>query len=464
MVPADKTLREALECWRGSLEVSSSGEVVVKDAARLRSEVIDSLAYRAVFETDSAEREKARILIWESARQTGVRPASIQPLYDAMARAEVSGFTTPAINLRGIVYDSARAAMAAVRDLDVGAFILELARSEMGYTRQTPGEYASVVLAAAVREGYSGPLFIQGDHYQVNAKKFAQGGETRAAEIQAIKSIISEAIAAGYGNIDIDASTIVDLSKPTVREQQRDNFTISADLAAYTRALEPEGVTISIGGEIGEVGKRNSTPEELRAYMDGFLEELERKRPGAKGPSKISIQTGTSHGGVPLPDGSIAKVSIDFGVLREISEIGRAEYGLAGAVQHGASTLPAEAFDEFPKATACEVHLATDFQNIVLDHEVFPAELKADMYSWLDSHCSEERRADMTPEQFYYKTRKKSWGPFKRETWELPESTRADLRSSLRQKFELLFHKLGVAGTTRAVRERVEPPEVKKRL
>jgi hypothetical protein len=28
---------------------------------------------------------------------------------------------------------------------------------------------------------------------------------------------------------------------------------------AYIRSLEPEGVTISVGGEIGEVGGQNST-------------------------------------------------------------------------------------------------------------------------------------------------------------------------------------------------------------
>jgi len=35
------------------------------------------------------------------------------------------------------------------------------------------------------------------------------------------------------------------------------------------------------------------------------------------------------------------------------------KYGMAGAVQHGASTLPAELFDRFPKLGACEIHLAT---------------------------------------------------------------------------------------------------------
>ena len=461
---SDKSLSALLESWKGVLEVAPSGDVAVKDARRLREKVMDELARVAVFAEAEPERNRARDLIWEAARQTGIRSASIQALYDAMGRGEISGFTTPAINLRGMVYDSARAVAAAAREGSVGAVIFELARSEMGYTFQRPGEYAAVVLAACVREGLDGPVFIQGDHYQVNPKKFAQGGEAREAEIKALKELISEAIAAGYGNIDIDASTIVDLSRPTVKDQQRDNSAVAAELTAHARSRQQDGMTISIGGEIGEVGKKNSTPEELRAYMDGFLEELSRRAPGAKGPSKISIQTGTSHGGVPLPDGSIAKVKIDFDVLREISRISREEYGMAGAVQHGASTLPADAFDHFPKSEACEVHLATDFQNMMYEHAAFSRELKAGMYSWLEKNCADERQSGETPEQFYYKTRKQAWGPFKKECWDLPESARAQLRAALMGKFTFLFGKLGVLNTRDMVRERVKAPETIRRI
>jgi len=461
---SDKSLDQLLDTWRGIIEIDPSGDVTVMDKARLRSEVIDSLVRQAVFSASADDKRRARAMIREAARQTGVLPASIQPLYDALGRQEVKGFTTPAINVRGMAYDMARAIISTIRRNDVGAFILELARSEGGYTHQPPGEYATVMMAAAVREGFEGPLFIQGDHYQVNAKKFAQGGETRAAEIQSIKDLIAEAIAAGYGNIDIDASTVVDLSKTTVKEQQRDNFTTSAELAAHVRSLEPEGMTVSIGGEIGEVGGRNSTPEELRAYMDGFLEELGARAPSGRslrGPSKISIQTGTTHGGVPLPDGTLAKVKIDFEVMKEISAIARKEYGMAGAVQHGASTLPLEAFDHFPQNGAAEVHLATDFQNILMEHEVFPRGLRDEMYAYLEKTYAAERKPDMTPEQFYYKTRKKAWGPFKEQVWGLPAGVREELRAALEKRFDILFHKLNVIGTASMVRGLVRGLDVK---
>src|SRR6266542_2001843 len=108
----------------------------------------------------------------------GARPASIHGLYMARARGEIPPFTTPAINVRVLAYDSARALVRAAQRLDVGAVICEIARSEIGYTDQRPAEYVAVMTAAALREGFAGPLFIQGDHVQVNAKKYAADPES----------------------------------------------------------------------------------------------------------------------------------------------------------------------------------------------------------------------------------------------------------------------------------------------
>jgi fructose-bisphosphate aldolase, class II len=451
--------RQLIQSFGDLCSVSPTGAVTLARPGALPGESIDRLIDRAVFGGD-AERPVARWLIRELARLQGLLPASIQPLYEAMGRGEARGFTTPAINLRGMAYDMARAAVRAMRRLEAGPVVLELARSEMGYAFQTPGEYAAVVLAAALREGMSGPIFIQGDHFQFNAKKYHAGGESREVELRAIRELVGAAIEAGFFNIDIDASTLVVLEREGLEAQQRDNFTMQAEYTALVRRLQPQDLTISVGGEIGEVGGKNSTPEEFRAFMDGFRAHLGRIASGAPGISKVSIQTGTSHGGVPLPDGTVAKVKLDFACLRTISELARREYGLAGAVQHGASTLPAEAFGEFPRHEAAEVHLATEFQNIALDHEAFPRELRDEMYAWLASHCAAERKPDMTDEQFHYKTRKKAWGPFKAQTWGLPEATRAELRAALESKFEFLFRKLGVAGGAERVRRFVTPPQV----
>jgi fructose/tagatose bisphosphate aldolase len=219
--------------------------------------------------------------------------------------------------------------------------------------------------------------------------------------------------------------------------------------------VQPRGVTISVGGEIGEVGSHNSTVDELRAFMDGFNRTLaERCPPGTDGLSKISVQSGTSHGGVVLPDGSIADVALDLDTLARLSKEAREHYGLAGAVQHGASTLPDGAFHNFPRTETAEIHLATNFQNMLFDH--LPATLRDEIYEWLRENAKDERKPSDTDEQFFYKTRKKALGPFKRRLWDLPDDVKATLAKAYDAKFEFLFTQLAVGGTAPAVKEHVK--------
>lgn len=405
---------------------------------------LDRAVYEAVFTEDEEKKKKALTDLKEEAKLRGVWPASIKGLYEAFAR-EFPGFTVPAINIRGLTYDVARAVFRKAIEHRVGAMIFEIARSEIGYTKQRPLEYTAVILSAAVREGYRGPVFLQGDHFQIVKRNFEKDPE---AEIGYLKKLIKEAIEAEFYNIDIDSSTLVDLSKEDVYEQQRPNFEYTARLAEHIRLLEPEGISISIGGEIGEIGHKNSTPEELRAFLDGFKKTFH----GGEGLSKISVQTGTSHGGVVLPDGSLKEVSIDFETLRTLSEIARKEYGLAGAVQHGASTLPEEAFDMFPQVGTAEIHLATGFQNILYDSKALPEEFRNEVYDYLKREFSSERKEGETEEQFIYKIRKKGFGSLKKKWWDLPEKVRAELRDELEERFELLFKKLKVVNTLEIVR------------
>ncbi|MEO7102428.1 MAG: class II fructose-bisphosphate aldolase [Gemmatimonadaceae bacterium] len=444
-----KTKSEQL--FEGAVVVKD-GSVTVTDAARITGAQLDTVVRQAVFGSDD-QKADARWLIWEIAQAMGIHPASIHDLYIARGKGAYSDVTVPAINVRGMSYDTARAIFRTANKLNAGAFVLEIARSEIAYTDQRPAEYATVMLAAAIREGFRGPLFIQGDHFQISAKKFATNPDQEAG---AVKQLAVEAVAAGFYNIDIDTSTLVDMSKPTLEEQQRVNVEQCSDIAAFVRGLQPAGIVISLGGEIGEVGTENSTPAELRAYMDGFNNLLGRIAPGTEGLSKVSVQSGTSHGGIVLPDGSIKEVAIDFGTLTELSEISRREYGLAGAVQHGASTLPEELFHKFPATGACEIHLATNFQNMLYDH--MPDALRSEIYAWLEKNTADERKPTDTDEQFFYKTRKKALGPFKKQIWDMPEDAKLTLARAYDEKFEFLFRQLKIQDTRELVAKHVRTP------
>lgn len=441
-----------LERLKGIVTITN-GSIRIDDMVALKR-AMDDLIYEAVFETDDEKKKAYFVLIKEVAKAAGAIPSSIQGLYEEMGR-NYPNFTVPAINIRGLTYDVARAIFRKAIEMDVGAFIFEIARSEIGYTKQRPLEYATVVLAAAIREGFVGPVFVQGDHFQLVRKNFLADPD---AETGYVKGLIKEAIDAEFYNIDIDSSTLVDLDKPTIKEQQRPNYEKTAELAEYVRGLQPEGIDVSIGGEIGEIGGKNSTPDELRAYLDGFKETYK----GRKGLSKLSVQTGTSHGGVVLPDGSLAKVKIDFETLRILSGLARKEYGLSGCVQHGASTLPEEAFNMFPETGTSEVHLATGFQNIIYDSKHLPGEFRKEVYDFIKTEYAKEWKEGQTEEQFIYSTRKKGFGPLKKKWWDLPSEIKEPIMKELEERFALLFNRLKVERTTDIVRKTVRPVIVKK--
>src|SRR3954453_14037047 len=169
------SVQEMLQGARQAIELN--GGVRVKDQGALRGELIDRLIHTAVFGQGEV-RDSARWLIWEIGWAAGVKSASIDSLYQASARGEYSNCTVAAINVRAMAYDFARAIVASARRRNVGAFIFELARSEMGYTEQSCDEFATVMMAAAIKEGHTGAIFIQGDHYQADAKKYATDPES----------------------------------------------------------------------------------------------------------------------------------------------------------------------------------------------------------------------------------------------------------------------------------------------
>ena len=397
---------------------------------------VDNIVMDLIMTDDSAKKKELAKKIFDIAYKRGIYPSSIHDFYMSRGKGEFSGFTVPAMNLRSMTYDLARAIFRVAKRHNTGSFIFEIAKSEMGYTAQPPLEYAGVVLGAAIKEGFSGPVFIQADHTQVNAKKYQENPEK---ELEGLKALIADAVSSGFYNIDIDSSTLVDLSKKDILKQQKLNFEVCAKLTQFIRQIEPKGITISVGGEIGEVGHQNSTPEDLHAFMQGYKERL---RKGLTGISKISVQTGTSHGGVVLPDGTIAQVALDFNTLKTLSELAKKEYGLAGAVQHGASTLPAEAFHKFPECETAEVHLATEFQNMIYDSKHFPADLKAKMYEWLKINAASERKEGQTDEQFFYTARKKALGQFKKEIMGLSQDVRDAITQLIEERFDFLFRQL----------------------
>lgn len=402
---------------------------------------IETLLQQAVFASDS-DRATARTAIRKLAASRGIWLASILPFYQARAQAAFRNLTVPAMNVRGLGYEFCSAIFRAAIAGNVGAFIIEIAQSEIEYTDQRPDEVAVIALAAAIREKYRGPIFLQGDHYKVHQP--TDPGKLDD-EVRLTERLVDESLEAGMYNIDIDTSAFVDLAQTPGREQQSTNAELTARLVRRIREREP--FPVSIGGEIGEIGGKVSTPEDLRGFMEGLKDRLA----GMSGISKVAVQTGTSHGGVLNPDGTAKEVPVNMDALKELSRIAREEYGMAGAVQHGASTLPEETIKVFPTTGCAEIHLSTGFQDVILDHREFPRDLLQKMEEYVKERFGGDRLEGQTDAQFIRKHRRKAWGQWKRQLADLPQETLRAIGESLEEKISQYFFLLHVTETRQLV-------------
>ena len=433
--------------------LSSGANPQLPKGARPPADMIDRWAWASAL----AEPDTRQAAIWairEAAHAAGVIPSSVQGLYVARGQGQWSDRTVPAMNLRGWTYQTCRAVFRAANKLGAHLLIFEQAVGEAIYARQPPAEYTAGVLAAAMREGHTGPVFLQADHDQISASAYAKDPK---AEVQRLTNVIREQIAASFFNVDIDASTVVDLSLPTVEDQQRLNAELTAHFTRVVRELEPAGVTISVGAEIGEVGHHNTTPEEMRAFMTTYPKALAAGGKPVVGVSKVSVNSGTYHGGKPLPDGNLSPINVGYDTLAAISRICRAEFGIAGVVQHGASTLPREQLSRFPGTGTVEIHLALGFTNLIFDHPRLPQAVKDEIRAYVFAHHAHERAPGETDAQFIYNLRKKAWGGLRERFWNLPDDIQQDIMISLEAMFRDMFERMKVGATRELVLRHTQP-------
>lgn len=346
----------------------------IKNSVKLEKEIIYTLAFNASVNDSKEIKDESIKIINKLAEIYKIKTGSNYDFYQKKKNGEYEFFTVPAINSRMITLHTVRSAVKVAENLKLPHLIFELALSEMGYTGQDKQEYVALVKSAYISLGIKDKtIYLQADHYQLDPKKYE---ENSIVEIERIKNLIQKAVEAGVYNIDIDTSKFetIDNNK-TDKENQFLNAKLTADLLYFVRNLEKEmnlGLTISIGGEVGEVGGGNTKYPQVNAYLEVLKEELEKKEEvnnSIKGLDKVSINVGSAHGGVLGPDGKpLEIVPLDFQAhhdvyMKAVDPISKQKKVLS--VQHGASTLPKNYFPLFPAMHVAEVHLATGFQNIV---------------------------------------------------------------------------------------------------
>ncbi len=355
-------------------DVADNSITKILNQERVVNEVVYTLQFNATTSEVHEVKQAAIYWIHQIARALSIRPSSNCNFYDQKANGEHQFFTVPAINSRMVTFHTVRAAVRAAETLGLPHIIFELALSEVGYTAQQKDEYVALVKAAYISLGLSNQdMYLQADHYQLDPKKYAADA---TKEMQRLKDAITKAIENEVYNIDIDASKF-ETADPTKsdRENQSENARLTAELFHFIRQYEQAHslpCTISIGGEVGEVGGENTKFPQVNAYLN-LLHEHARElgSENAKGLSKVSINVGSAHGGFRGPDGKpLESVPLDFTAhhdvfMKGVDPANPGKHVLS--VQHGASTLPKQYFALFPAMHVAEIHLATGFQDVVWD-------------------------------------------------------------------------------------------------
>jgi fructose/tagatose bisphosphate aldolase len=391
----------------------------------------------------NVERRPLADRITTQAEKSGVYPAAIGPVYRALSAGDLPPMTIPAFNVRGLTYELARVIWRTALELEAGPIIFELAPPEASACDQTFDEYAAMILAAAYREGYRGPVFLQGDHFSLD----------KPEDLPDLRKLAESVISAGYYQLDIDGSHLVNDRAAELTGFHSPNASATAELAVALRSCQPSGIEIVLGGEVGEIGGRNTTPEDLIAFHTEFQRFLPESRLGL---DKISAQTGTTHSGIVLPDGSTGRMRVDFDLVSGLSRQAR-RLGWTGLVQHGASTLDFQDLARLPEAGVIEVHLATQIQNIVFDHPAFPKGLRSEMMRRLtvSRHGAEgdliEDDQSLSEAQRFYQARWAAWGIFKRELWDLPRPVLDPIGASLSDWVGAILKALRVSGKANSI-------------
>lgn len=408
-------IKEAVRVTRDS--------AVITDRAKFINGTVDYLAHEAALSQNTDVKVSAQRILREAALTFNLKLGSINDFYMAKKAGKWANITVPAVNGRTDVYNQFQQLFRAAREKDVGALILELARSEMRYSAQDAAEFNAVSIAAAIKQGYEGLIFAQGDHYQVNKEKYDKGGADREKELKAIEDLIRSAVLAGKYNIDLDPSTLVNeaalkeilkLESGMVDMYLRDHPGLTENLdengiKSVRRRLVDEIEMREVDFET-EVVKRieglykemHKTTAEVTMRFIRYIRKLEKEL-GFPGGFHISVGIEERHidnpehknnpstvlgsatliriimndarqeglvgpSKISLQTGTMHGVggTVDFGIYQRHLKY-RDRIGTAVFVQHGASTLEKQDFDKMKEGDVGEVHLATEYQKMELD-------------------------------------------------------------------------------------------------
>ena len=343
-----------------------------------------------------------------------------------------------AANIR--VQRSARGIMEAAKELDA-VLLFEIAKSEVGYTAQTPADFYQNIVQTAEEIDFNTPYAIHGDHITIKdtTPEAYKGGE----------DLIKAELAAGFTSYAIDASHNFNINATDVKEQLKDNIEITKKLAK----LIPNEYSLEV--EVGEVGRTDpkTGEKDITTVEEAFTFITALRDAGIK-PDLLATNNGTSHGNVFDKNGNvIAKIGIDLQRTKAIADAIK-PMGVRIA-QHGITGTPLEFIPRLLDCGIIKGNVGTNWQNISLD--CIPEELKKKMEQWTlqspDAAKTKAKKPNITENELILKNIKNAIKPFKAELAAIPDSYKKKLDETTKKSAIDFFKAFNAQGTGSKVKK-----------
>lgn len=417
-------LRHLCESMHGVIRYNQKDGFRLLVPQMLRGELVDRLAITAALGDSEDVKEMARFLIRASAISHNIWCDSVSPIFLGIGQGKYQGFTIPAINLRGITYYLARRVFHSARRQKAGPIVFQLSSSEMDITGQPPSEYVSCILAAALRENYSGPVFLQASRIGTRDQK------TDSLDLPDIKpsALIADAIASGIFNLEFECS---------------DDLDETVKLISEIRMHQPDGVSIAVGCTIPLPKSRQTAVQELLGFVTGLKTRLQDLKIN-ESVCKINLVCNSDPMGSDFLDQDQMTGMLDFNRLGALSEILREQLGMAGPVLSSSHEIQADFFDQVATYKISELKMETWIQDLILNHDRFPTGLREEIRAYLETEYTHLRKADWSDQHFYNNLRSRAWKPYKKTLWSLDHRTRLTISNSFEDRIKLLFENLHV--------------------
>ncbi len=324
--------------------------VVVRDQKRFRDFILDRLVKWALTHPDLEARGHLSWLLRTVAQNSGVVPSSRAAFYTKKGKGSFDRMTIPVFEISGLTYEGARQLFRSAGANNARAFVLSIPREEAQKSARAVDNFVTIGLAAALREGVTGPLFFEA---ALPLRKGPYENDP-SGEWSALKTLAKNAVAAGVFNFRIDMSPLTEFSGATFEDQHAANADRTVDLIRVIRDVEPKEVSISIAGTLVTAPQRMPGIDDLRAFLDRVIRELKVEARNPIGLSHLLLGGVNEKFVTPPPFVPAPEDKRPVWEMEQCSELATSAYHLAGISVVGEETWSDAFYEYFPRANAAE--------------------------------------------------------------------------------------------------------------